>query len=95
MIGGGAIVLKYSIQPLTIWWNRPRAPKRYKGGFEETMTRREAALILGVRESADKKKVQEAYKRIMMLNHPDLGGSAFVTTKINEAKDMLTKGKRG
>lgn len=95
MLGGGAIVLKYSIQPLTVWWNKPRAPKRYKGGFEDQMTRREAALILGVRESADKKKVQEAYKRIMMLNHPDLGGSAFVTTKINEAKDMLTKGKRG
>jgi DnaJ family protein C protein 19 len=95
MLGGGAIVLRYSIQPLTIWWNKPRAAKRYKGGFEEQMTRREAALILGVRESADKKKVQEAYKRIMMLNHPDLGGSAFVTTKINEAKDMLTKGARG
>jgi DnaJ family protein C protein 19 len=95
MVGGGAIVLKYSIQPLTIWWNRPRAAKRYKGGFETEMTRREAALILGVRESADKKKVQEAYKRVMMLNHPDLGGSAFVTTKINEAKDMLAKGRRG
>jgi len=93
MVGGGAIVLKYSIQPLTVWWNKPRAPKRYKGGFEEAMTRREAALILGVREGADKKKVQEAYKRVMMLNHPDLGGSAFVTTKINEAKDMLAKGR--
>jgi len=27
----------------------------------------------------------------MMLNHPDLGGSAFVSTKINEAKDMMVK----
>ena len=61
-------VIKYG----TIWWNKPRAPKRYKGGFEEEMTRREAALILGVRESADKKKVMGAYKKIMLLNHPDL-----------------------
>ena len=91
MVGGTAIVLKYSIQPLTAWWAKPRAAKRYKGGFENDMTRREASLILGVRESADKAKVQEAYKRIMMLNHPDLGGSAFVSTKINEAKDMMVK----
>ena len=76
------------------WWARPRAAKRYKGGFEAEMTRREAALILGVRESAEKAKVMEAYKRMMMLNHPDLGGSAHISTKINEAKDMMIKGKR-
>jgi len=93
-VGGTAIVLRYSVQPLAAWWARPRAAKRYKGGFEAEMTRREAALILGVRESAEKAKVMEAYKRMMMLNHPDLGGSAHISTKINEAKDMMIKGKR-
>ena len=53
------------------------------------MTRREAALILGVRESADKPRVQKAYRRLLTLNHPDTGGSTFLATKINEAKDML------
>lgn len=94
MVGGTAIILKYSIQPLSIWWAKPRAAKRYKGGFDSEMTKREASLILGIRESADKGKVKEAYKRVMMLNHPDLGGSAFVSTKINEAKDMMLKGKK-
>jgi len=63
--------------------------KFYEGGFEDEMTRREAALILGVRESADKARVQKAYRRLLTLNHPDTGGSTFLSTKINEAKDLL------
>ena len=61
----------------------------YKGAFEPTMTKREAALILGVRESASKERVKEAHRKVLMLNHPDTGGSTYVATKINEAKDML------
>lgn len=67
--------------------------KFYEGGFEPKMHRREAALILGVRESADKKRVQNAYRRLLRLNHPDTGGSTFLATKLNEAKDLLLKGQ--
>lgn len=71
----------------------PRMRAFYKGGFLPEMTRREAALILGVRESAPEEKVKEAHRRIMIANHPDAGGSSFIATKVNEAKDMLA-GKR-
>jgi len=37
------------------------------------MTRREAALILGLRESAPQERVREAHRRIMIANHPDAG----------------------
>ena len=71
----------------------PRARAFYQGGFDAVMTRREAALILGVREGAAKQRVLEAHRRVMMANHPDAGGSAFLSTKINEAKATLLRGR--
>ena len=65
----------------------------YRGGFEPKMTRREAGLILGVSPSTPAHKVREAHKRIMLLNHPDRGGSPYMATKINEAKDYLESTK--
>ena len=52
----------------------PRMRRFYDGGFEPEMARREAALILGVRESAAKDKVLAAHRKVMIANHPDAGG---------------------
>jgi DnaJ homolog subfamily C member 19 len=66
----------------------------YDGGFEDKMTKREAALILGVRESATTERIKDAHRRILINNHPDRGGSPFLASKVNEAKDFLLKGKQ-
>lgn len=65
--------------------------KYYKGGFDQKMSRREASLILGVPQTVSSTKLKETHKRIMLLNHPDRGGSPYLAAKINEAKDLLEK----
>lgn len=67
--------------------------KYYKGGFEPKMSKREASLILGVSPSASKNKIKDAHKKIMLLNHPDKGGSPYLAAKINEAKDLMDSQK--
>lgn len=68
---------------------RSAAIKYYRGGFEPVMNRREAGLVLGLSPSSNQEKVKQAHKRIMLLNHPDRGGSPYLAAKINEAKDKL------
>lgn len=63
--------------------------KYYKGGFDPKMNKREASLILGVSPVASKNKIKDAHKKIMLLNHPDKGGSPYLAAKINEAKDFM------
>ena len=77
------------------WFGVGVGSKYYEGGFEETMTRREAALILGVRESASVARVKDAHRKLLILNHPDTGGSTYMSGKINEAKELLLKGRKG
>ncbi|KAK6750901.1 hypothetical protein RB195_002707 [Necator americanus] len=67
--------------------------KYHRGGFEPKMTRREAAMILGVPATAKPNRIKDAHKRIMIANHPDRGGSPYIAAKINEAKDLLESSK--
>lgn len=72
-------------------------PRAFAGGFERPMDRKEAALILGlpVGGRPSKDAVREAHRRLMRANHPDSGGSTYVATKVNEAKELLLGGRRG
>jgi DnaJ family protein C protein 19 len=56
------------------------------------MNSREASSILGVKESSNSSKIMGAHRKLMLLNHPDNGGSTYLATKINEAKEVLLKG---
>jgi DnaJ homolog subfamily C member 19 len=47
------------------------------------------------RESANAEKVKEAHKKVMVANHPDAGGSHYLASKINEAKDVMLGKTKG
>ena len=49
----------------------------------------EALEILGLNRNASRKDILERYNKLMKKNHPDVGGSEWITKKINKARDIL------
>ena len=51
----------------------------------------EARAILGVGATADVEAIRAAHRRLVSAVHPDRGGSAELTRRINTARDVLLK----
>ena len=70
---------------------------KYHGTSQEnhynaaTIDRSKALDILGLTDPVTREEIKEAHRRLMLANHPDRGGSTFLATQINEAKDFLLK----
>ena len=84
---------------LTAWLDRTRPDWRARWGggsagerranSRTKMTRDEAYAVLGLKPGASTEEIRAAHKRLMKDFHPDKGGSDYLASKINEAKDTL------
>lgn len=82
--------MKWIVAALAIWaaWRFLRAssarphprPVRDEG---------EARAVLGVGADADADAIRAAHRRLVASVHPDRGGSAELTRRVNAARDLL------
>lgn len=86
-------------QLLEAWMDRNRPGWRQREGWGGTaappppaggaMSEQEALEVLGLRKGASAEEIRSAHRKLMKEYHPDRGGSTYLATKINLAKDRL------
>jgi len=64
-------------------------PPRRRAG---AMTPEEAYQVLGLQPGATEAEIRAAHHRLMRTAHPDSGGSDWLATRINLARDVLLGG---
>jgi hypothetical protein len=74
-------------------WRKPEDGERADdtGAGGGPMSEAEALSLLGLAPGATEDDIKAAHRRLMKQVHPDVGGSAYLAAKINEAKDLLLK----
>jgi DnaJ family protein C protein 19 len=53
------------------------------------MTRQEAFDVLGLKPGATSEEIHAAHRRLMRRAHPDTGGSDWLASRVNQARDVL------
>jgi DnaJ family protein C protein 19 len=93
-----AIALLGLLGPMLWSWRTGQKPARPgqarpgqgRGGTRGGgMSREEAFAVLGLQPGADPAAIQAAYVRLMQAAHPDRGGSDWLASRINQARDVL------
>jgi DnaJ homolog subfamily C member 19 len=64
-----------------------RPPPRRQSG----MTQEEAYQVLGLQPGASEAEIRAAHHRLMRTAHPDSGGSDWLATRVNQARDVLLR----
>jgi hypothetical protein len=94
--GGFALGPLIMFGPL-IWrkWVESRATRVGSGstwpppGRRGGMSRQEAYEVLGLRAGASEADIRDAHRRLMRGAHPDAGGSDWLASRVNQARDIL------
>lgn len=72
-------------------WGRSggRRQSAGNGASRGIMTPEEAYAVLGLQPGASREDIQQAHRALMKKYHPDQGGTTYLASKINEAKEVL------
>ena len=73
------------------WREQARVADRATGSSKVSgiMDPTEAYQILGLQPGASREEIQAAYRRLIQRLHPDHGGSSYLATRLNQARDLL------
>lgn len=96
MSGRGAVALGAILLFGPMLWQQwkgaqPAGPKPFArpSRSASALTRAEAYQVLGLKPGATESEIRDAHHRLMKAAHPDHGGSDWLATRINEARDIL------
>jgi len=64
-------------------------PPKGSGNGRLRMSHEEALDVLGLAPGASAQEIRDAYRRLGQLTDPQLGGTPYLSMKINEARDVL------
>jgi hypothetical protein len=70
------------------------AAGRAEGWRGGAMTEQEAYQILGLEPGSSAEDIRRAHRTLMKRLHPDQGGSTWLASRVNEAKDVLLRHHR-
>jgi hypothetical protein len=77
---------------LQIWlkkhWQHKTPPPSHQ---DRILTEHDALEMLGLKPGASREDIIKAHKRLMQKVHPDRGGSDYLASQINAARDLLLK----
>ena len=63
------------------------------GSSEPALDERTALEVLGLGEGATVREIKAAHRRLMARLHPDGGGSTWIASRINQARDVLLRAR--
>jgi hypothetical protein len=90
---GAQLIEKYLDGVTPDWRDELYRPRARAGSRDSSadMTVKEAYDVLGLQPNADEAAVQEAWRRLIKPFHTDRGGTDYLASKINRARDVLLR----